>query len=137
MFQEIQQSIGDGRNWSWALIAIVSILVGLTFRQLVLGDLLRKLKNKNKTWYKKTQQRYESLSLIGWGLFVISIFGFIMIWHNESLFTRYLNLSYWLIVFSGLIVVSYIFHLRAYMQAMVDSIQENIMTEKELTPHAD
>ena len=105
MFQEIQQSIGDGRNWSWALIAIVSILVGLTFRQLVLGDLLRKLKNKNKTWYKKTQQRYESLSLIGWGLFVISI--------------------------------SYIFHLRAYMQAMVDSIQENIMTEKELTPHAD
>ncbi len=139
MLQHIQQilkTILVDRNWSWTIIAIGAILLGLVARQFILGDLLGKLRKKNRNWYKKTQKLYQPLSTIGWALFCLSITGFILIWQNETLFTNYLNAGYWLFIFGMLMLSAYIFHLRAYMRAMIEALHENLLSEKDIIPHA-
>lgn len=135
--QELLQSVLEDRGWSWAIIGIAAILTGLICRHGLVGDLLAALKAKNKTWYKRTQERYLSKSVIGWILFLLSIAGFVMIWRNARMFSGYMPIQYWIILFAALMACSYMAHLRAYMRSMIESIHENVPSEKELTRNVD
>lgn len=132
MSGELINQIFREREWSWSLIGLMSILLGLAVRSLFLKDVLRSMKIRNKSWYKRTLTYYQKKSLLGWIFFALFILGIILLWRMEQQFLKYFSFLEWFLCFLSLFFLSIFFHLRAYTQSIIEALQENMALDKEL-----
>lgn len=132
MNKELIHSIFNERDWSWSVIGLLSILIALGVRTLFLKDILRSMKIRNKSWYKRTLAYYQKKSLVGWIFFGLFILGIILLWRMEPLFLKYFSFLEWFLFFISLFFLSIFFHLRAYTQSIIEALQENVALDKEL-----
>lgn len=132
MNEELIHLIFNERQWSWSLVGLLSILLALGVRTLFLKDILRSMKIRNKSWYKRTLACYQKKSLVGWIFFGLFILGIILLWRMEPLFLKYFSFLEWFLFFISLFFLSIFFHLRAYTQSIIEALQENVALDKEL-----
>lgn len=132
MISETIRAIETGREWSWSVIGLIAILAGLVIRSLILRDVLRNIKIRNRSWYQRAQSFYQGRAIIGWIFFAIFAIGMMLIWRFESFFVRYLSFPQWTFVFLVFLVLALLAHLRAYARAIVDAVQENLVNDKDL-----
>ena len=126
------QDILEGREWSWSVIGILAVVAGLILRSLLLSDILHRIKKSNRKWYKRVQTFYERRSLIGWGFFIAFVVGSMLIWRFERFFVKYMELEQWLLILVIFLVLSLFSHLRSYARSMIDAVQEQLISDKEL-----
>ena len=132
MTHAIIRAIVDGKEWSWSVIGLVSILTGLLIRGFLLRDILRGMKMRNRSWYKRTQEHYQGRAILGWIFFTCFAVGTMLLWRFEIFFLRYLNSLQWMLVLTSLFVLSLFCHLRAYARAIVEAVQENVAADKDI-----
>ena len=132
MIEDMIRSIQAGKEWSWSVVGILAILIGLTIRSFLLRDILHEMKIRNRSWYYKTQSIYQGRAFLGWAFFILFLSGTMLLWRFESFFLKYLTVMQWLSVLIALLALSIICHLRAYARAIVEAMQENVAMDKEL-----
>ena len=132
MIRAIIYEIIEGKEWSWSVIGLVSILGGLSIRAFLLRDILRGMKVRNRSWYRRTQEHYQGRAILGWIFFICFAVGTMLLWRFEPFFLRYLSSLEWMLVLAGLFVLSLFCHLRAYAKAIVEAVQENIAADKDI-----
>jgi uncharacterized membrane protein YbhN (UPF0104 family) len=122
----------EGRDWSWSLIGIAAIIVGLLLRGLLLTGILKRVRRANRKWYKRTQVYYQENAWMGWIPFGIFAIGSMCFWRFEAFFLKHLGHLEWIIILVSFLALSLFLHLRTYAQAMVDAVQEQVITDKDL-----
>ena len=132
MNQELIRLIISERQWSWSVIGLVVIIAALSFRTFSLGNILRIMKVRNLSWYKRTLTYYQKRSILGWIFFYLFILGVILLWRYETFFLKYLNFLEWTLIFISVFFLSLFFHMKAYARSIVEAMQENVATDKEL-----
>ena len=55
-----------------------------------------------------------------------------LLWRFEGLFLKYLNHLQWVIILLIVLGLSLLLHLRAYARSIVDAVQENVLSDKDL-----
>ena len=128
MYEFTTQLFKD-RAWSWPIVGLVIMISALILRHLILRDFLRDLKRKSKEWYKKTNSAYQKRSIWGWISFGISVTGLILLWRFEPFFLSYLNLACWLLLFVTFLILSFLFHLQAYLKVFFGLMTESPLGE--------
>jgi hypothetical protein len=132
MISSIVSAILQGREWSWSVIGLGAMVLGIGLRMMLITDILRRLRVSNRKWYKRTHAYYEARSLFGWIAFLLFVIGSMLVWSFESFFVKYLALDRWIIILAGILVLSLFLQLRAYARAMIDAAQEQIVSDKDL-----
>ena len=132
MIQAVIRAIVEGKEWSWSVIGLIAIIGGLLIRSLLLNDILRGMRIRNRSWYKRTQEHYQEHAIWGWIFFTLFAVGIMLFWRHETFFLRYLRFSQWVLVLVSLFAVSLFCHLRAYARAIVEAVQENVATDRDI-----
>lgn len=132
MFQDMINTIEQGREWSWSIVGVLAIVSGLIIRSVLLRDILRGMKIRNRTWYRRTQTYYQKRGLVGWIFFALFAIGAMLLWRFEAFFLNYLNLLQWILVLSIFLILSIFSHLRAYACAIVEAVEENVAADKDI-----
>ena len=132
MLRALIQSIAEGKEWSWSVIGLLAILMGLAIRSLLLRDILRGMKIRNRNWYQCTQEHYQGRAILGWIFFALFVVGAMLLWRFEALFMNYFTFGQWIMLLGGLFVLSLFCHLRAYAKAIVEAVQESVATDKDI-----
>ena len=68
------------RHWSWAIAAILFVILGLWIRSLFLRPLIRRVKSIDRKHNQELKKVYLKRSLMGWILFFLSLGLFIALW---------------------------------------------------------
>lgn len=123
--------ITQGREWSWSLIGLLSLAVGLCIRNLLLRELLQALKARDRNWYQRTQICYQKRSGLGWIFFGLFVFGSALFWRFEGAFLQYLERLWWILIFVSLLVVSFFSHLRAYTFSILEAAEDPMTVDRE------
>lgn len=129
---ELIDTILAERQWSWSVIGLLVILIGLGLRSLLLRNILHAMKVRNISWYKRTLSHYQKRSIIGWCFFSLCIIGITLFWTLESLLLTYFSLMEWMLIFVLLFSLSVFFHARAFAESIVEAMQDHVATDKEL-----
>ena len=129
---DIIQAILVGREWSWSVIGLITILFGLGVRSFILRDIIKGIKIRNRNWYQRVQGYYQERSWIGWIFFGIFTLGSMLLWRFDIFFMRYLNSAVWILVLIGFLMLALLCHLRAYARAIIDTVQENLGSDKDI-----
>ena len=132
MMRTLFHAIATGREWSWSVVGLLVLLGGLTIRNLFLREILHGMKIRNRDWYKRTLVLYQNGSILGWLLFLCFIVGAMLFWRFEATFLKRLNLLEWTLIFTLLFAGSIVCHLRAYACAIVEAVEENVATDKDI-----
>ncbi len=132
MVKAILHSIAEGKEWSWSVIGLLAIIGGLAIRGMLLRDILRGMKIRNRNWYHRTQEHYQGRAIIGWIFFILFAVGTMLLWRFEIFFLRYFTIVQWILILIGLFVASLFCHLRAYAKAIVEAVQENVAMDKDI-----
>lgn len=114
-----------GRDWSWSLVGLVYIIVGLFIRGLFLKPLLRHAKELEKKPYRDFRSAYLGRSLWGWVFFFITFLILIGLWTSVDNFPISENEA--LLILAGLAsyVLSIIFHIGAIAVAAIVSLKKS------------
>lgn len=131
MIEEVFQSIASGREWSWSLMGLAALFFGLFVRSIVLRDILRGLRIRNKSWYRRAQTFYQGRAILGWIFFVLFEVGVVLYWRFEPVVLTRLGLFQVVTILVALLAASIFCHLKAYARAIVEAIQENVATDKD------
>ena len=132
MIDEVLNTIGLDQPWAWSLIGLGALVVGLVIREICMHELLTDLKTGNKQLYKKTLKHYQQRSLSGWVFFAFYAGGAILLWLFKSKAVEILNFWVWIGLLGSALVLSILCHLRAYAQALVHTIRNDILPKKDL-----
>ncbi len=132
MNDELIQTIFRERQWSWSVIGLLSVFLTLLLRALFLGGILRSMKIRNRSWYRRTLTHYQKRSVIGWIFFGLLNLIVIFLWTMEPKFLTYFSAREWFLILIALFLLSLFFHLKAYTRSIVESLEENISMDKEL-----
>ncbi|MBI4368315.1 MAG: hypothetical protein HY588_02865 [Candidatus Omnitrophica bacterium] len=132
MMSSLLHSIVEGKQWSWSLVGLAVILLGLLIRSILLRDILRGIKIRNRSWYRRAQAHYQERALLGWVFFALFAVGAMLLWRFDTFLLRYLSLLQWVLILAALLVSALFCHLRAYARAIVDAVQENVATDKDI-----
>ena len=129
---DILRAIVEGREWSWSVVGLFILVVGLAIRSALIGDVLRGLKIRNRNWYKRTQVHYQERAVFGWMFFAFCVVGAMLLWRFETFFLQYLNLLQWGLILLVSFVLSLFCHLRAYARAIVEAVEEHVADDKDI-----
>jgi hypothetical protein len=75
--------IHQERSWSWSVIGIVYLVMGLLIRRLFLAPLIRRAKDLNRSTYEAFRSSYLKRSFLGWLFFLISFVTVIVLWNQQ------------------------------------------------------
>jgi hypothetical protein len=125
-------AILEGREWSWSVLGFVAIVLGLIIRSLMLRGILRGMKVRDAHWYRRMLFYYEKRSIFGWICFVLAVSGATLLWRFENLFLKYLSNFEWFLVLLMFYILSLFLHVRAYAGAIVETVSENISSDRDL-----
>lgn len=131
MNQEMIFQFLNDRASSWPLIGLIVFIIALLVRRVLLHDLLRDIKLRNHVWFHAIQSKYQKRALTGWVLFILSLSGFMALWRFEWFFLKYERLSFWILLFTLLLMISFIGHIQCYARAIFEVLQDDKMKERE------
>lgn len=132
MSEELIQTIFRERQWSWSVIGLLSVLLTLTLRALFLGGILRSMKIRNPSWYRRTLNHYQKRSVLGWIFFGLLNLNVLLLWTMEPELLKYFSAREWSLILATLFFLSLFFHLKAYARSIVESLEEHVSMDKEL-----
>ena len=132
MIRDLLHAIVEDREWSWSVVGLFAILMGLLIRGILLSDILRGIKIRNRSWHKRAQAHYQRRAMIGWIFFILFVLGTILFWRFEAVFLRYLSALRWLLIFISLLIIALFLHLRAYACAIVEAVEEHVAADKDI-----
>jgi hypothetical protein len=72
------------RDWSWAAIGIVYLLVFLVIRSFFLHQLIKSAKGVNSKWYHEIKKTYAKKCAGGWILFLVSFLMMVLFWQTGN-----------------------------------------------------
>ena len=72
------------RDWSWAAIGIVYLLVFLVVRSFFLHQLIKTARSLNSKWYHELKKVYVKKCAGGWVLFLVSFGIMIFFWRTGN-----------------------------------------------------
>jgi len=130
MNESVFKLLNEGREWSWSVIGLIAIFLGLFLRAFLLSNVLRHVRDNNRKWYRRTIALYRRRSFLGWLFFIISMAGIMLLWRFDTFLVRFLNYSQWAIVLTCFFVASVFLHLRAYARSLIEAGQEQPAQEK-------
>ena len=73
------------REWSWALVGIVYLILGIIIRGILISPLVRRAKDLTKRSYTDVKSAYLSRSFLGWIFFAVSFAIVIGLWSRKEL----------------------------------------------------
>ena len=88
MISSLLHSIVEGKQWSWSLVGLAVILLGLLIRSFLLRDILRGIKIRNRSWYRRAQTHYQERAILGWIFFALFAVGALLLWRVDAVFLR-------------------------------------------------
>ena len=132
MSDELIQTILRERQWSWSVIGLLSVFLTLLLRAVFLGGILRSMKIRNRSWYRRTLSHYQKRSIIGWIFFGLLNLIVILLWTMSPKLLTYFSGREWFFILIVLFLLSLFFHLKAYTRSIVASLEENISMDKDL-----
>jgi hypothetical protein len=129
MIQPYIEVIFNERTWSWAVLGIIYILLGMFIRGIFLNGLFIRLKGAGKTLSHEVRRGYLRRSVAGWLLFFLPMAVFIIFWSRPNIFP--ITTSDFALFCIGLVsfVLSIILHLRSFAVAVLDAVRK--IAEKE------
>ena len=120
------------RQWSWAVIGIVYLVLTVVIRQLFFRPLVREAKEVDPAIYPVVRGLYLKKSLTGWILYAGSFFLALAAWMNFDLILKEKTLS---VLFCFLLpllyLLSVIFHIQAFSGALLAALRQRMGVEKE------
>ena len=126
------RAILEEREWSWSVLGCVVMIASLIIRSLLLRNILHGMKVRDSNWYRRMLFYYEKRSIWGWICFAVVAAGTMLFWRFEPFFLKYLNTLEWVLVLFIFFTVSLFLHLHAYASAIVETVSENISSDKDL-----
>jgi len=72
------------REWSWAVLGIVYLLLFLVIRSFFLHQLIKNAKGLNSKWYREIKKVYAKKCAAGWVFFLISLLMMIYFWQKGN-----------------------------------------------------
>ena len=78
----------EGKEWSWSVVGMIAVLAGLVLRGIIMRDILRGIKIRNRNWYQRAQAHYQKRSLIGWICFMVFAGGIMIQWRFPDFFLQ-------------------------------------------------
>ena len=102
------------RSWSWAVIGIVYIIVGLFIRSLFLGPVAHKAKELNRGPHQELKKAYLHRAPLGWVFFLFSFLIVVGLW-NRGIKTP-VSIKEALAILGA--IVSYVFSIIYHLQAL-------------------
>ena len=129
---ELFHLLSSERHWSWSIVALVTIFIGIGLRTIFLKGILHSLKVRNRSWYRRTLTHYQKHSIFGWIFFATFVVGTVLFWLFEPFFVKRVNLFGWTMILIIVLILSIFFHLRAYTKSIIDAVEEHIATDKEI-----
>lgn len=118
------------RGWSWSIIALAALCIGLLLRYIALGTVLKKMKAMPVAIRKEVQSHYSKRSLVGWLFFYGSIGLVVLLWNFWNELGDYCPL----IVLQAAVLLGLTFsifsHARSYLYALLKVIENKFPTTK-------
>ncbi|MSR76929.1 MAG: hypothetical protein EXS63_01695 [Candidatus Omnitrophica bacterium] len=74
------------KEWSWSVVALAALIVGLILRSYVLRPILRRIKDLEKADYTEVKKQYLARSLWGWIFFILAIIFAVGLWKTPVSF---------------------------------------------------
>lgn len=112
------------RDWSWTLVAILFILLGLVIRGWFLKPLVRKAKELDRALYHEIKAAYLRRSLWGWISFLLSVGLTILLWNEGTAFPFSLRDLAIVIGILSSLILSVLLHLVAFGLATLSVLKE-------------
>ncbi len=119
------------RNWSWALIAILFLLIALMVRGWFLSPLVNRARALDKKRYSKLKSAYLKQSIWGWLLMINSTALVALAWYQTESWTLNFQQKFMLAASVASYILAIIFHLIAFNLASLEVIQ-NISNEEHI-----
>ena len=82
LFKDYLDVILAERSWSWAVIGIAYIIVGLFIRSLFLGAVIHKTKELNRGPSQELKKAYLQRAPLGWVFFLFSFLIVVGLWNR-------------------------------------------------------
>ena len=120
------------RDWSWAVVGIVYLIIALTIRGWFLNPLVRRSKDLEKKYYHDLKKVYLEKSVWGWLLFLISFLIVVFLWHTTIAFPITIPQAALALVTIICFVLSVIFHLIAFGIAATTTLKRATQTQLDL-----
>ncbi len=119
------------RTWSWTVIGIAYLIVGLTIRSWFIGPIVRRSKELNRKNYHDFKSAYLKRSIWGWLFFLASFLTVIGLW--STVISLPMSVKQALAILGAIIcfIFSIVFHLTAYGIAALTALKQASETEKE------
>ncbi len=74
------------REWSWTLVGMAYLILGLIIRGIFISPLTRRVKDLSKKAHQDVKSAYLHRSFIGWIFFAVSFLIIIGLWNRSDLF---------------------------------------------------
>ena len=120
------------RDWSWAVIGIVYLVVALTIRGWFLNPVVHRSKDLEKKYCHELKKVYLEQSVWGWLLFLASFLIVILLWNTALHFPVTVRQALFALAAIACFVLSVIFHLIAFGMAAVLTLKKATQTQLDL-----
>ena len=126
------EPILNERGWSWTLIGIAYLVIGLVIRGWFLAPLTRKSRELDRKQNHELKAAYLKRSFFGWVFFLIPFFILIKLWNSVVTFP--VTVEDALTAFGGVVsfIISIVLHLQAFGVAAIDTIKSSCAKEKDI-----
>lgn len=102
------------RSWSWAVVALIYVLLTLMVRGWFLNILFRRTRKLDKKAVAELQRVYLKRALIGWFFYILSVSTVILIWNPPPNLPAELTDTRLSVIGAASFVIALLFHLQAF-----------------------
>lgn len=126
------EPILNERGWSWTLVGIAYLVIGLIIRGWFLAPLTRKTRELDRKQNHELKAAYLKRSFLGWVFFLIPFFVLIKLWN--SVFAFPVTVEDALTALGGVVsfIVSIVLHLQAFGIAAIETVKRSSAREKDI-----
>lgn len=111
------------RFWSWSLIGILYVILGLMVRGWFLNSMIRRAKEVGSKYYHEIKKAYLKRSLLGWILFFIPLGILIVLWSRGMEFPLDRATQIWVHIAIASYTMSVISHMWAFGTAGIVTLK--------------
>ncbi len=120
------------RDWSWALIGILYLVLSMTLRGWFLNPLVHRSKDLEKKYHHELKKIYLEQSVWGWILFLASFLIVILLWNTALHFPITVKQAFLVLAPGVCPVLSIIFPLIAFGMAAILTLKRATQTQRDL-----
>ena len=114
MFKTYVEVILAERSWSWTVVGIFYLVLGLVIRGWLIGPIIHKAKELNRLPYEEFKRAYLKRAAVGWIFFLLSFVVVVGLWNREARLP--LSIKEALAVLAA--IVSFLLSILSHLQAL-------------------